>query len=912
MRSYQAGRRARLLTGAATGLALIAAAGAASAQATAKAEQAADEVVVTGLRASIQNSIAVKKKETSIVEVISAEDIGKLPDNSIADSLARLPGLATQRLDGRANVISIRGLAPDFTTSLLNGREQVSTGDNRGVEFDQYPSELLSQVVVYKTPDATLIGQGLAGTVDLRTVRPLEYGKRAIALNARYEWNDIGALSAGSTDHGQRYTISYIDQFMDGKLGIALGYSHITTPYQSQRFNSWGYPDVSSGVKVIGGSKSYVMSAELKRDAYLATVEFKPSDTVTSTLDVFYTEFDNTQILRGIELPLYWSSASLQPGYTVSNGLVTKGTFNNVKGVGRNDANRRESKLTSIGWNTKWDFADKWSATADLNYSKVDRTDLVLETYSGTGRSGTGALDNISFTSGSDGTLFKGILNYADYGLIKLTQPQGWGAGAVAGITGGQDGYYNSPTTEDELKAIRLEATREMSSMGLKSVEFGANITGRRKSLVANEFFLGLKANPASVDIPAQYRQGATSLAFLSGQGFASYDPIGILNSGLYNLIRNPNGDVRSKNWVVDETVTTLFAKANLDTNVFGVPLTGNYGVAYVNTNQASGGYAATGGGSGTITVPRKDGATYAEWLPSANLIFELPEDTYIRLAAARTLARPRMDQMRGSFNYGFSGGVGATCLTQTAPAASCFSGGGGNPRLKPWLADAYDVSFERYFGGRQGYVAAALFYKNLKSYVYDKSQIYDFTGFPITGPEPATRKGVITTPQNGEGGTIRGAEFSASIPLSLLWEPLDGFGVFASASFTESTIQPNPGNRAQQIPGLSKWVTNVTAYYEKDGFSARISQRYRTGFIGEVRAFGNGLDGTDVKEESVVDGQIGYEFKSGQLKGLSVLGQVYNLTDEPFVTFYNGDERQVRDYQVYGRTFLVGVSYKF
>src|SRR5690606_22587697 len=146
-----------------------------------------EEIVVTGIRRSIEASISAKANNTSIVEVVSAEDIGKLPDVSIAESLARLPGVTSQRLDGRSQLISIRGLGPDFTTALLNGRELVTTGDNRGVEFDQFPAELLGSVVVYKTPDAGLIGQGLAGTVDMRTIRPLSYGRQAVAVNYRYE-----------------------------------------------------------------------------------------------------------------------------------------------------------------------------------------------------------------------------------------------------------------------------------------------------------------------------------------------------------------------------------------------------------------------------------------------------------------------------------------------------------------------------------------------------------------------------------------------------------------------------------------------------------------------------------------------------------------------------------------------------
>ena len=162
---------------------------------------------VTGIRAGIEHAIATKKDSTSIVEAISAEDIGKLPDISIAESIARLPGLAAQRVGGRAQVISVRGLSPDFATTLLNGREMVSTGDNRSVEFDQYPSELFTGVVIYKTPDAALVGQGLSGTIDMRTVRPLDFDKPVFAVSARYQDNSLGS-AADSDGDGNRINAS--------------------------------------------------------------------------------------------------------------------------------------------------------------------------------------------------------------------------------------------------------------------------------------------------------------------------------------------------------------------------------------------------------------------------------------------------------------------------------------------------------------------------------------------------------------------------------------------------------------------------------------------------------------------------------------------------------------------------------
>ena len=191
-------------------------------------------IVVTGFRASLQNAINKKKRADQIVESVSAEDIGKLPDASIGEAIARLPGLTSQRLSGRADVISIRGFGPDFSTTLLNGREQTSTGDNRAVEYDQYPSEVINQVNVYKTPLASVIGQGLAGTVDLRTIRPIEAGKRIISIGGRAVYPDIGKLNPDAKKYGYRVNGVYVDQFANGKVGVPWPRAGATSPMRSR------------------------------------------------------------------------------------------------------------------------------------------------------------------------------------------------------------------------------------------------------------------------------------------------------------------------------------------------------------------------------------------------------------------------------------------------------------------------------------------------------------------------------------------------------------------------------------------------------------------------------------------------------------------------------------------------------
>lgn len=366
-------------------------------------DDAVEEIVVTGLRASIISSVEKKRNSSSIVEAISAEDIGKLPDASIAESIARLPGLAAQRLDGRANVISIRGLAPDYTSTTLNGREQVSANNGRAVEYDQFPSELINGVIIYKTPDASLTSQAVGGTVDLQTVRPLDYGKQAIVLNLRGEYNDLGALNSGTSATGYRGSFSYIDQSEDGTLGWALGYARMSSPTQEERFQTWGFPANGDGDLVIGGVKPYVKSNELTRDGVMGVLQYEPNASFSTTVDIYYSKFNDEQTLRGIEIPLAWSGAALQPGYTVTDGLVTQGQFNGTEVVVRNDFVQREAETVALGWNGSYVVNDAWTLEADISYSKVTRVESNMETYAGTGRgSGVGATDDLGFTIAPD------------------------------------------------------------------------------------------------------------------------------------------------------------------------------------------------------------------------------------------------------------------------------------------------------------------------------------------------------------------------------------------------------------------------------------------------------------------------------------------------------------------------------
>ncbi|MFC4293255.1 TonB-dependent receptor [Sphingorhabdus arenilitoris] len=867
-----------------------------------------DAIVVTGFRASLESAVNEKRTSDQIVESVTAEDIGKLPDASIGESIARLPGLAAQRLNGRANVIAIRGFGPDFSQTLLNGREQTTTSDNRSVELDQYPSEVVSQVVVYKSPTASLVGQGLVGTIDIRTIRPLEYGKRVLAVGARGSYADLGALNAGSSELGYRANATYVDQFADDTVGISLAASYVDEPYQIQEFNAWGYAGsgTAASPSVIGGSKSFVTSTTLKRLGLNGTLQFQATDNLMLTVDGFYSNFNDDQSKRGIELPLGFGAFGTSTAITSQeDGFATAGTFSNVRGVIRNDIFQRKADLYSFGFNADYEGDDGWKAMFDFGYSRTDRNELSLESYAGTGfngdDTGNGASATIGFASGPTGTVFNPSLNYSDPSTIFLTDPLGWGGGTVP-----QAGYFNNRIVEDELFQFRTEVEREFEGSFVKSLQFGLNYTTREKSLTPDEAFVRLPGTAVTASIPSQFLLESTNLSYLGLGPIVSYDARDLIDAGVLELeprtTTGPNAanDVLGKGYTVNEDLMTAYLQANLESELGFGTLTGNVGVQAINTEQKSTGFIFPATGPELRTL----GDNYWDILPSLNLSLRLNSDTVIRFAAAREIMRARLDDTRLSIGYGIDSSV----------PGGIIRGGGGNPFLRPFRANAVDFNVEQYFG-QGGVIAAQLFYKDIKSFIFNGRFPFDFSALPEpTGaaafPNLPTL-GTLDAPVNTGGGDLYGAELSVTMPLSNLTSALDGFGITGGASYTKTNIEDAAGNRTQ-IPGYSKWVVNATAYFEKWGFNARGSARYRSTFLGDFTGFGGSPTRRTALAETIIDAQIGYDFQEGSaLEGLSLYLQGQNLTDERFASI-GGNANQVIDYQIYGRRFLAGFNFKF
>jgi TonB-dependent receptor len=903
-------------------------------------EDTLEEITVTGVRAAIQNAISAKINSDEIVEVVSAEDIGKLPDTSIAESISRLPGLTSQRSDGRASDISIRGTDPQFATGLLNGREQVSTGDNRNIEYDQYPAELISRVVVYKTTQATLVGQGLSGTIALETTRPLEFGHMAFAANIRGEKNSDANLGSDSKNNGYRFSASFIDQFFDNTLGITVGFAKLNSPIVGRELGSYDPWQPASNFGLVGippttmstnGIKSLASSGLNQRNGSLATIEWRPVDQFTSTLDTYYTSANYNNDRRSVEVNLgnyngypnstctTCTSTAVYSNETYSNGSLIGATVGNVVPLARNFSYLTRDQIFSAGWNNVWKD-DSWSVMTDFAFSRASRDEKDYETQ---GQYINGTTDTITY-----------FLPPASQPTFTLGNSYDNPASIYVGPTIYGGGYSRFPHVTDKLQSYKLEASHDLG-WWFKDAVIGINYDNRTKDKTQPE--TGLNTVDGFINVDPSLLLSPSNLGFSGTANGLAWNVPGVLAKYFQPVVPTIDaGYLVGKTWEVFEKVTTGYIKGDLH-HEFSSDLTlrGNIGLQLVHTNQSSSSYifnpALTGTAQGDL-VPYSLGKSYNDVLPALNLIFVLPSQMDVRFSVSKEIARARMDQLAASDEFGID--------TTKSPAQPGTTKG--NPLLDPWRAKAVDLAFEKAFENK-AYVSAALFYKKLDTYIYDQtilnanfaSEVATLpVGVPTTpagstatcplnqpnGPGKDTvcvgLTGPATLPLNGSGGRLDGLELSATLTGEMFSQYLQGFGVQASYSYSDSSITiPGTVSGISEshitLPGLSKNVWQVTGYFERYGFSARIATRYRGNYIGEITDFSGSRALEFVRHEQINDAQVGYELQSGPAKGLSILLQVNNFTNTPFID-YSGSPQNVRDYETFGRDFFFGFNYKW
>jgi TonB-dependent receptor len=643
--------------------------------------------------------------------------------------------------------------------------------------------------------------------------------------------------------------------------------------------------------------KAVARSGVNKRNGLMGVLQYRPSKQFTSMLDVYASEFRQTDTKNQLETHVGGYNGGYKPdlqftGITTEGGAFTGGVANNVYPLVRGMYNDRKDTIHAIGWNNQLKAGD-WTIVGDISVSKAKRNELSLENnLQISDAAGNPYLDALRFRIGNGGfTQMTPGRDYSDASKLYVRNT----------IYG--SGYGKTPRVEDELKSYKLtfNAPAPLAvEKYISSIDFGINYSDRSKQKRQPEGGINLKGAPSTISSDLQY--GLTDLGFAGAGMIPTWNvPAVVAKYMTFNPVDNLNYLI-SKAWDVNEKITTTYVKANIESELGWATLRGNFGVQAQHTDQSSdANYWDGTAPAGQQVKPVHDGKTYTDYLPSLNLAFSMEDQNTVRIALAKQIARPRVDQLRSALDFGVSDNTFKP------------GGEGGNAKLDPWRANAFDISYEKYFD-KKAYVAVAGFYKKLNTYIFTQTKNYDFSAY-IPGTKAKTAFGDYKAPYNGTGGSLKGVELSASLPLAMLTKTLDGFGVQASHTYSDSSIaiEDPDSNIGKNIPlpGLSKHVTNLTFYYEKAGFEARINQRKRSDFVGEIGNFANNRTLRYVVGENVIDFQVGYNFTEGALKGLGLVAQVNNLRNAAYET-YAGSRNQQLEYQKYGRTVLVGANYKF
>ena len=844
---------------------------AAQAQQDATANNDIQQVTVSGIRASVRNALAVKEASNSIVEVVSSEDIGKLPDTTIAESLARLPGLSSGIDRGNASQIVARGLGPRFVGATLNGRELASSEPERSVRFEQFPSESLSGATVYKTQSAELVEGGIATTIDLQTVQPLRYNTRTFSLKADALYYPMGKEIQGAKSTAPRVGGIYIDQFNNKTLGVALAFSYQDQPSLEKNVRHWGFNedhsvDLNGDGKIDKtpwGFQDEVKRGTDQRSSLLGKLEWKPNSDVQITGDAYYAK----SAIREPGLQHWTGDLGNWDGYEsanfsnldIQNGYVAGGTLKNVGVITNDYLWIQDNSVAAAGLNGKFNAGD-WKLESDLSSSHAMRSSQWRDVRQN-------SLNNTTISwdfSGNERQVY-------DFGM-DTGNPANFGTPTLYVDT---DGHLS-----DRLDAIHLSASRPVENSIVSRVKFGLRSTDREKSYhqttwtlnqiaaIPNSAFETVNVDGMPAYIALRDFGASTAAAF----GANAFDPNG----------RTPSQDDLLSGWKVKERSTSLYAQADLEGSAFGKTYRGNAGVRVVHTSQTGSGMESLNGAAAT---PVEDGTSYTEVLPSLNLIFNLDEaqQRQLRFSVARAMSRAPLDEMRGSRN-----------LNVDSNPAAPITGSAGNPELKPMMANQVDLAYQWYFD-KGSLLSAGAFYKKVSRYI----------GITTDSSTIDGRAANITRSVNGTGGDIRGIELVYQQQFSSLPAPFDGLGVASNFTYTTSNIHENmPSVDPFPVEGLMRDNGGVTLWYERAGYEARLSANHHSAFVRNP-TWGAG--------QLIVNGAETY-LTLNLAKQLSANLQlrfgIDNLSNQK-VVYTSGNIPVQQEVTEFGRRFNLGLSYK-
>ncbi len=897
-------------------LAALALALSAQAQQQQKPAQELETVVVTGIRASQEKSLNLKRRAETHVEVITAEDIGKMPDKNIADSLQRVPGVtissagASEGGFDENDRVSMRGTNPSLTQTLINGHV-VSSGDwfvlnqvqnaGRSVSFTMLPSELVSQVIVRKTAEASLVEGGLTGSVDIITRKPIDFTKQ---LTAEASLGAVYADLPGKTDpqlsalfnwRNADKSFGVLAQVFSEKRHLrrdgveVLGYN-VIAPGSAVALSN---PDLS-GVYYPRNIGSALFEQERKREGGLVEVQLKPnrdsSVSLTGFSSTLYASNYNRNYLT--HAPFFLNEGAGQaplPGYVVKNNTLVSASFANQGGnYGLYDMISRpgaKAKTEFLNLEGKLNVNDALSISTKLGASRgvgTTPTQDVLELHMGGGASWN--------LNGTD--------KAPDFSL-------GANPSTVAGH--GLDWIFGTQNVkvEDKDKWAQIDAEYALDSGFLSSIKFGlrsATHDRDSKDVVAqgpgcsdgSAFSWGAnwcstpQTSPdwAAVNIPGgvQHYPGdfGSGLAGNFPRNIWYYTPAQLAAYSAAYTNRNPV-DRRYFDWeyALAEKTTAAYAQANFASG----SLSGNFGVRLVRSEQETLLYLPALGGTPDVSsafggyVRETTQRRFNDTLPSLNLRYALNADMVLRGAITKTMTRPDYAAL-----------AGATSLSPPPNVGGIGSGSAPNPMLNPVRSTNFDISWE-WFHAPRAMVAVSGFYMDMSSLITVGQITRQFRTFNQANPNGFMADYVLNVPVNGKG-KVKGLEFTVEQPLGA------NFGVSANYTYTDAS---EAGNRP--MLGASKSVYNLGAWFENDHWNARLNYSYRD-------AFYNGLDrNTAFSQDAVgvVSASLGYKFSDNL--SLSLDGRNLN---NPKLKYYALNKDQPRSIYENGRQFYLTARVKF
>jgi TonB-dependent receptor len=848
------------------------------------APQSADtlqEVVVTGVRGSIERSLQLKKEAIGVEDSISAEDIGKFPDLNVAESLQRVPGVALVRSEtGEGTEINVRGLGPDFTRVELDGMSGLSgiTGGGpvpaevtRGFDFQSIASELFQNATVEKSPTAATVEGGLAGTVKLETPRPLNYANTKFIATAEGNRGNIARQS------DPRY-FALASKNWDNRFGLlaAFAYSKYDMRSDDLSFGSWGPFSQVANASALAGSPADLLNAQTPRTiAYygytrevkdlggVVTAQFRPSDRLEMTLDTIYTHgygwhrddrpdapvegggFDGSQ--SGNDAPT---------SYTLADGAVTSATFPAIQDRIGTSYRPDSDRLIQVALHTDWRPDDDWSIRPFLGYAdRKSSQDLRLYSF---------ALNDASLTYNVDGDLAAFTSPQTDF----HSNPQAFGFNVF---------YFNLLQNDDKETDARLDFQRFFNDQPLTSVQFGARYSRQRLDSETNYSFV-LNSSPLVTSLADSSLDtvGFVEPFHVDGQPATAPNEILAVNPalaasvfypGVTNIYSTSNAgfafdpfDAALGSGSVIETTLAGYVMANLHVERLRM----NFGLRVVNTGETSEGYQGSDFDPSTLT-PVSVSNHYTNFLPAANLRYDLTDDLLLRATYSRTVTRPDLSYLNPSVTI------------ESGPR----TGSRGNPDLQPYQADQSDLGLEWYFR-KQGLIAATAFVKQIDSLItltttqVNTTYLNQITHEPVTGPI------AFTEPTNGNSARVVGLESTIQSSFFFLPGRLRDFGGILNYTYADSSsaFTDQSGARTTSLPGLSKNSYNAVLYFDNGPLNSRLAYAWRDDYLPTTA----GQFGASVFTKAY--GQLDYSINYSPTHYLQFSFQVLNLTNAQLKQF--------------------------